>query len=221
MIYYTGKAGRNPSSDRLSPEPHYFGTATIGERITDPENSRNYYCEMLGYQQFESPVLAKRDDGTFLETIPDSRKTNYWRFGVREISRGDFDRIVQVAIVRKVKSPRLPNPHGELESFSATEGKKKVRFSSYYERNPMLRQKALEIHGYSCMACGFNFEDIYGEIGRGFIHVHHNKPISMTGRTIVNPREDLSVLCPNCHAMVHRDKTKTLSLVELKAVISS
>jgi 5-methylcytosine-specific restriction protein A len=29
-----------------------------------------------------------------------------------------------------------------------------------------------------CEACGFNFEEFYGERGRGFIECHHKKPVS-------------------------------------------
>ena len=69
------------------------------------------------------------------------------------------------------------------------------------------------------MACGFNFEKVYGEYGKGYIHVHHVKPVATSGVRAVNPREDLVVLCANCHAMVHRKKNKVLSLEELKALI--
>jgi len=71
------------------------------------------------------------------------------------------------------------------------------------------------------MACNFNFEKTYGEIGKGYIHVHHIKPISESGETIVNPATDLVVLCANCHSIIHRQRSKTLTLVELKAQINS
>jgi len=59
-------------------------------------------------------------------------------------------------------------------------------------------------HGYACKVCGMEFQDVYGEIGRGFIHVHHKKPLA--GRRDdynVNPTIDLVPVCPNCHAMLH------------------
>ncbi len=74
--------------------------------------------------------------------------------------------------------PSLPSLGNELESFLPIEGGERRRFSTYYERNPFYRAKALEIHGFTCMVCSFNFEEQYGEIGAGFIHVHHNKPVS-------------------------------------------
>jgi putative restriction endonuclease len=69
------------------------------------------------------------------------------------------------------------------------------------------------------MACGFNFEGMYGDPWKGFIHVHHKKPMSESGPTRINPQTDMSVLCPNCHAMVHRKKDQTLSLEALRDLL--
>jgi len=64
-----------------------------------------------------------------------------------------------------------------------------------------------------------SFEQTYGEIGSGFIHVHHNKPISEAKRAYeVDPVRDLTPLCPNCHAMVHR-RDPPLTVSELRALI--
>lgn len=100
------------------------------------------------------------------------------------------------------------------------EGRRAERLSSFYERNPKLRAAAILIHKYTCSACGFNFEFFYGEHGAGYIEVHHLKPIStFTEETQVNPETDMTVLCSNCHRMIHRKKNKPLSLDELRAII--
>lgn len=73
-----------------------------------------------------------------------------------------------------------------------------------YERNPLNREICLEVNGYDCKICGFNFEKVYGEIGREFIHVHHIVPVSETGGELnIDPVKDLIPVCPNCHAMLH------------------
>ena len=97
-----------------------------------------------------------------------------------------------------------------------TEGGTRVYVSARLERDPKLRQAALAIHGFDCMACGFNFERLYGEIGKGFIEVHHIVPLSKGGRLETDPETDLLVLCSNCHQMVHRQKDICLSLNELR-----
>ena len=85
-----------------------------------------------------------------------------------------------------------------------------------YERNPKARAKCIENYGCKCQCCGLDFEDRYGEIGKGFIHVHHLKLISEIGNKYeVDPIKDLIPLCPNCHAMIHK-KNPPFSIDELK-----
>ena len=219
IIYYNGRMKDNTYEyQRLSKDPHYFGVGIVGESRSDPESDRqNWFCEILEYKEF-SKAIPFKVDGEYIEEIPPSRRRNYWRDGVREISQNVYEKILQMAET-KPATVVLPKDTGEFESYGKTEGTKKVRYSTYYERNPFNRERALEIHGLSCMACGFNFEEAYGERGKGFIHVHHLEPISETGSTIVDPETDLSVLCPNCHAMVHRRKDKTLSMKQLKELL--
>lgn len=86
-----------------------------------------------------------------------------------------------------------------------------------YERNPFARARCIAEHGCRCVVCEIDFEREYGEWGRGFIHVHHVKPLSENrGEREVDPVTDLRPLCPNCHAMVHRDRKKPCSLEDLK-----
>lgn len=108
-----------------------------------------------------------------------------------------------------------------MESYNGLEGRKRKLFSTRYERNPTHRLRAIKAHGLSCMACDFNFGEVYGSHGEGFIHVHHNKPLSETGEMAIDPIRDLSVLCPNCHAMVHKERSRTLTVGELRKLISA
>ncbi len=112
----------------------------------------------------------------------------------------------------------------ELESkitvLEGTEGRKVLIYTTKYERNPANRREALRIHGTRCMACGFDFEKMYGDRGRNYIEVHHIKPLSHVNEEIlVNPETDLICLCSNCHRIVHRKKNAVLTLEELKELI--
>lgn len=74
-----------------------------------------------------------------------------------------------------------------------------------YERNPTARALCIQHYGSICAICKFDFGTTYGEIGRGFIHVHHLLELSQIGREYcVDPVADLRPVCPNCHAMLHR-----------------
>ena len=74
------------------------------------------------------------------------------------------------------------------------------------ERNRRLSEAAKDAHGLTCTACGFNFEEQYGPRGRGYIEAHHLTPVSeLNGRpTMLDPETDFTVLCANCHRMIHR-----------------
>jgi len=51
--------------------------------------------------------------------------------------------------------------------------------------------------------CGFDFEQIYGVIGKGFAHVHHLTPFGGDSSERETKLSDLAVVCANCHAMIH------------------
>ena len=102
---------------------------------------------------------------------------------------------------------------------SYIEGKLFPAFTTRHERSPAARQACIEFHGMSCAVCGFNFEDFYGEHGKGFIHVHHLMPLAKSdNQKAVDPAEDLRPVCPNCHYMLHRNE-ELLSPEELKSVL--
>jgi 5-methylcytosine-specific restriction protein A len=107
----------------------------------------------------------------------------------------------------------IPNPN---EIF---EGAKKQVTVNAYERNVKARQKCIEHYGSECSVCGFDFEGAYGERGKDFIHVHHLVQISSIGKEYqVNPIEDLRPVCPNCHAMIHRNPLFTID--QLKSCLA-
>ena len=74
------------------------------------------------------------------------------------------------------------------------------------DRNARLAKEVKRIQGYTCKACGFNFEKVYGELGELYIEAHHLTPISeLKGKRIsLDPVKDFTVLCANCHRMIHR-----------------
>lgn len=52
--------------------------------------------------------------------------------------------------------------------------------------------------------CGFDFEVVYGELGRDYAQVHHLRPLADRTTPTETKLADLAVVCANCHAMIHR-----------------
>ncbi|NJD67095.1 MAG: hypothetical protein C3F12_08145 [Candidatus Methylomirabilota bacterium] len=70
------------------------------------------------------------------------------------------------------------------------------------------------------MACGFDFSEVYGHRGEGYIEVHHALPVSeLGGAASVNPETDMVVVCANCHRMIHRRRDDPLTLTALRDLL--
>ena len=109
----------------------------------------------------------------------------------------------------------------ELLQVEFIEGNKKTTLTNRYERNRDARNACIEHYGAVCCICGFNFEKVYGAIGKGFIHVHHEVDISLIGNEYkVDPIKDLKPVCPNCHAMLHQ-KRPAYTIEELKNIMKN
>jgi 5-methylcytosine-specific restriction enzyme A len=117
-----------------------------------------------------------------------------------------------------LENSKIIYPDEVDETVEYSEGKSKQVLVNTYERNPVARQVCLEYHGASCQVCGFDFEMIFGDVGKGFIHVHHVIDLSTIGKEYsVDPIVDLIPVCPNCHAMLHR-RRPAYKIDELKKV---
>jgi putative restriction endonuclease len=217
VIYYKGRMRKGTyQAKRLSKSTHYFGTALISQVYPDKESVKgDQYADLIEFEQFLEPVLASKD-GDYFEEV--SRK-NYWRDAVRPISEKIYQSIVSQANLVDVSEEAYPTQDAFYE-LTYNEGGKVLVYTTKYERNKKIRTAVIKIHGTTCMICEFNFQKIYGKLGKGFIHVHHLKPISSyIDKHTVNAKTDFAVLCPNCHAMVHRKKNNVLELEDLKKLI--
>lgn len=128
------------------------------------------------------------------------------------------DALKETKILHDFQNALYPEVVGDDGLF---EGAKKTVQVNSYERSNKARNQCIAYHGIECVICGINFYDAYGEIGKGFIHVHHLKEISLVGAEYrVDPVKDLRPVCPNCHAMLHRRKP-AYSIEEITAMLNS
>ena len=113
----------------------------------------------------------------------------------------------------------------EEELLKVKEGKVIYKLHRYRERNPKLNKKKkdnyLKKHGkLDCEICGFDYYEVYGELGKGFMECHHKIPLSEIEGESITAIKDLALVCANCHRMLHRE-LDTLSVDELKKRIKN
>jgi hypothetical protein len=99
------------------------------------------------------------------------------------------------------------------------EGATKKIYVNTYERDRRARAACIKHYGTHCSVCDFDFEKVYGKVGKGYIQVHHLKPLSEIGnRYKVDPIKDLRPVCPNCHAMIHQRRPDPYSIEEMRSM---
>lgn len=115
------------------------------------------------------------------------------------IARG-FDRLLagRPILVPTLDDVSAPTDIDEIPEY---------RLHRRIERNRATARLAKDVHGLRCQACRLDFMELYGELGRDFIEVHHRRPLAGltgSGRVTLRVATDLAVLCANCHRMIHR-----------------
>lgn len=182
--------------------------------------SRNGYYH-ISEKHSEIWPLIKKFHFNFIENV-------CRRFGnLRKASQSKHSSAVLDYLSEQLGHPVPRSVYGDDFTFAEElmgdkdlyEGVKQQVTVNAYERNPKARQKCIERYGPDCLICGFNFAKRYGNIGKGFIHVHHLKPISEIGKEYqVSPVRDLCPVFPNCHAIIHR-RNPPYSIEEVKGML--
>ena len=125
-----------------------------------------------------------------------------------EVLRRDLLQIIDLYLLLSSKAilSQGSTPPEADESGLGIEDLSLLREHKRIERNQKLASDAKRLLGHICLICGFNFEEHYKEIGRGFIEAHHLVPLAeLRGRKVqLEARKDFAVLCSNCHRMIHR-----------------
>jgi 5-methylcytosine-specific restriction protein A len=94
----------------------------------------------------------------------------------------------------------------EEEGISLPEAKR-YRLHRSIERRSGNADKVKKAQGTTCKGCDKKLSDVYGPIADRLIHAHHLRPLAdleMDEKVELNPHTDFAVLCPNCHAIIHR-----------------
>lgn len=166
------------------------------------------------------PILATAHR-KFIELAAEQRKKTPWRSSFSPGVVSYLNQLLNISLPLPTYVSGKPDyemifPDEVTTANIYPEGAVSQVLVNVYERDPKARKACIEHYGLNCHVCNFNFETVYGERGKGFIHIHHLRPIS-AGEYEVNPIDDLRPVCPNCHAMIHR--FGLLSIEELKVLM--
>jgi 5-methylcytosine-specific restriction protein A len=135
-----------------------------------------------------------------------------------EIDEKVFNELFTIALK---EIPRFdPDMNEELEF---PEGREVERKHKQRERNTRLVELAKEKFkkqngSLYCQICHFDFYQKYGEIGKDFIEAHHTLPIRDMVKNQITKIEDIAMVCPNCHRILHR-KRPWLTMSDLNNII--
>jgi 5-methylcytosine-specific restriction protein A len=106
-----------------------------------------------------------------------------------------------------------------LEVKSFIEGGVQEIIVEMQKRDNKLRSQAIKRYGYNCYVCGLNFEEVYGELGVGYIEVHHLIPLSNTKEEHIATVEDVCAVCANCHRILHHNGKEPIPVDQLKKIV--
>jgi len=225
--YYLARCGEPAPNDKCDP-PRILAANTWKEAY-------NYFYEAAGdgrtREKFRHSLKGVRDtyDPLFdngrvgwIDEFGDLRRLSPKFKGVIDAwqDRSDEELETFALALRAGLITNVLDGASSLPEVVRTEGAEKTFISVGYERDPEVRKQAITFQGLTCKVCKFNFEEFYGEIGKGYIEVHHLLPFPEAGERVTNPESDVAVLCANCHRMVHRKKGKCLPLDELRKCIN-
>jgi 5-methylcytosine-specific restriction protein A len=80
---------------------------------------------------------------------------------------------------RRTTRPEANFPDEVDDDAEFSEGSVRRVTVNVHERDRAARAACIAKHGLRCAVCEMKFEERYGPIGRGFIHVHHKKPLAL------------------------------------------
>lgn len=98
----------------------------------------------------------------------------------------------------------------DLDERDFLEGSILYQYHRYIETNEervkRLRNRAQARGRLCCVICNFDYFEVYGDVGKGFMECHHTVDITQYKKEMVIKDGDFALVCSNCHRMLHRTR---------------
>ncbi len=190
--------------------------------------------EKLGYATYYPPYLPIQRSGRWCIT---QKGRSFLRKNIgiiKYLLQHPFSYEDTLASFTKVVDKAIKNPERKIlfldENITINEGYKKIKSKQIIlERSKKLREIAIAHFMRNgkivCHLCCFDFEEFYGELGQGYIEIHHIKPIFMfededNQKSIEEALANVIPVCANCHRVIHRNRLSPISIDEMKQKIN-
>ena len=195
-----------------------LGQQIAGDKSETFRNPNGVYMKLMNFRRFDPDYLGSglERGGKDEEVVWNLFANNTTELSKTASSIADF-----VTVGTQGGDGLDPLP--DIFDFDAEEGKVLTRQHQVRERNKRLverkKQQVMSQTGQLCCeVCGFDFSVVYGELGQDFLECHHNRPVSELRPGERTSLTDLSLLCANCHRMIHR-RRPWISVEELRKML--
>lgn len=213
-----------PALSVIAQNPSGIATSMLIERLE----------EMLSPTGHDAKVLKGRRDTYFSQKVRNLKSHNKLnRLGVATYGPGGMWRLTEkgaafvreneIALSEMSRQGFNVEAHWEVDRIDYTgliieEGGLQAATQHQIKRSQKLKRLAvkrfMERQGgrVFCEACAFDFDLCYLSIGRGYIEVHHLRPLYLSkGQSfqlfLNEALEGTRMVCANCHRMLHRSKS--------------
>jgi 5-methylcytosine-specific restriction protein A len=221
---YFKKGGKvnetDPDTIRLAKDLNILNRLRDGDKAA-VRNPNSVDMKAWNFHRFDGNYMASgrkalRHGNKLDEVIWNEFSTNQ-----ASLSKASSAIRAQLTSGHNAKSEVLPEVEESIAE--ASEGALLTRLHLYRERNRKLvrlrKEQVFKKNGsLKCEVCGFDYGQIYGPRGQGFIECHHIKPLNAYKAKEVTRLEDLALVCANCHRMIHSQRP-WLTLSALKEIL--
>ena len=211
-------------------------------KYDDEKNILTWYGKKETHS--EQPIMRNLINGVYTPYFfgRDERESKKWNFmgigkilkfkdGVKVIDENGEETFAMEFLIDLNNNSQEPfvydydSVYEKEDKSSGAEGKLLYRRHKTRERNPEIvkdkKKEFINIHGkLFCEVCEFDFEKEYGKRGSGFIECHHNIPLHEQDNIRITELSDLTLLCSNCHRMIHREQKNWLTIEELRKILN-
>lgn len=223
-LYYTLEPkemdSKNPKVIELS---DILNKLPIHEERTENTKFRNPNGVGLKLSNFKA--IDPDFEGKGMSSYSKRDKEVFFEFKEKNNELKSIANQIKKTISNNEINQKLYQIQDEFDEFdlSVKEGKVIYKLHKLRERNSKINRRKKELYfkqngKLNCEVCDFDFYIAYGELGKGFIEVHHKTPLSEIDGEIKTKLEDLALVCSNCHRMLHK-KINTLSIKKLKSIL--